>query len=68
MMSGVTSVSYTHLDVYKRQRLQRALINFFLDEAIEAGYKEVQVPHLVNTASGFGTGQLPDKELSLIHI
>lgn len=55
--------------VYKGKgaRLQRALINFFLDEAIEAGYKEVQVPHLVNAASGFGTGQLPDKEGQMYH-
>jgi len=50
--------------VYKRQgaRLQRALINFFLDEAIKAGYMEVQPPILVNEASGYGTGQLPDKD------
>jgi len=43
-------------------RLQRALINFFLDEAMEAGYLEYQPPLLINEASGFGTGQLPDKE------
>lgn len=50
--------------VYKGKgaRLQRALINFFLDRATDAGYKEVQPPILVNEASGFGTGQLPDKE------
>jgi seryl-tRNA synthetase len=50
--------------VYKGKgaRLQRALINFFLDHATAAGYKEMQVPLLVNEASGFGTGQLPDKE------
>lgn len=55
--------------VYKGKgaRLQRALINFFLDHAIEAGYKEMQVPHLVNAASGFGTGQLPDKEGQMYH-
>ena len=55
--------------VYKGKgaRLQRALINFFLDQAIEAGYREVQVPHLVNEASGFGTGQLPDKEGQMYH-
>ncbi|OFY51373.1 MAG: serine--tRNA ligase [Bacteroidetes bacterium GWF2_41_31] len=46
----------------KGARLQRALINFFLDEAIEAGYIEYQPPLLVNAASGYGTGQLPDKE------
>jgi len=46
----------------KGARLQRALINFFLDEAIEAGYTEYQPPLLVNAASGYGTGQLPDKE------
>lgn len=43
-------------------RLQRALINFFLDEALQAGYEEVQTPVLVNEASAYGTGQLPDKE------
>jgi len=50
--------------VYKGKgaRLQRALIGFFLDRNTEAGYQEVQVPHLVNEASGYGTGQLPDKE------
>lgn len=55
--------------VYKGKgaRLQRALINFFLDQAEAAGYKEMQVPHLVNAASGFGTGQLPDKEGQMYH-
>ncbi len=55
--------------VYKGKgaRLQRALINFFLDHAEAAGYKEMQVPHLVNAASGFGTGQLPDKEGQMYH-
>lgn len=50
--------------VYKGKgaKLQRALINYFLDKNTEAGYTEVQVPHLVNEASGYGTGQLPDKE------
>ncbi|MDX5478329.1 MAG: serine--tRNA ligase, partial [Cyclobacteriaceae bacterium] len=50
--------------VYKGRgaRLQRALINFFLDEAMKAGYVEVQPPILVNEDSGYGTGQLPDKE------
>lgn len=50
--------------VYKGKgaRLQRALINFFLDEALAAGYMEVQPPILVNEDSGYGTGQLPDKE------
>ena len=46
----------------KGARLQRALINFFLDEAIQAGYQEVQPPLMVNEASAYGTGQLPDKE------
>lgn len=46
----------------KGARLQRALINFFLDEAIAAGYLEYQPPLLINEASGYGTGQLPDKE------
>jgi seryl-tRNA synthetase len=50
--------------VYKGKgaRLQRALINFFLDEANKAGYREIQPPVVVNEASGYGTGQLPDKE------
>ncbi|WP_020606834.1 serine--tRNA ligase [Spirosoma spitsbergense] len=46
----------------KGARIQRAMINFFLDEAMEAGYMEVQPPILVNEESGFATGQLPDKE------
>ena len=56
--------------VYKGKgaRLQRALINFFLDEAIKAGYKEIMPPHLVNSDSGFGTGQLPDKEGQMYHV
>lgn len=56
--------------VYKGKgaRLQRALINFFLDEAIKAGYLEVQPPLVVNAASGFGTGQLPDKEGQMYHM
>ncbi|MFL1894227.1 serine--tRNA ligase [Aquimarina sp. 2-A2] len=56
--------------VYKGKgaRLQRALINYFLDKNIAAGYKEVQVPHLVNELSGYGTGQLPDKEGQMYHV
>lgn len=55
--------------VYKGfgSRIQRALINFFLDQAREHGYNEVQPPYLVNEASGFGTGQLPDKEGQMYH-
>ena len=55
--------------VYKGKgaRLQRALINFFLDEARNAGYLEVMPPTVVNAASGFGTGQLPDKEGQMYH-
>lgn len=55
--------------VYKGKgaKLQRALISYFLDKNTEAGYQEVQVPHLVNEASGFGTGQLPDKEGQMYH-
>ncbi len=51
----------------KGARLQRALINFFLDEARDAGYEEFIPPHLVNEASGIGTGQLPDKEGQMYH-
>ena len=55
--------------VYKGKgaRLQRALINFFLDINTEAGYLEVEPPVMVNEASGFGTGQLPDKEGQMYH-
>jgi len=55
--------------VYKGKgaKLQRALISYFLDKNTAAGYQEVQVPHLVNEASGFGTGQLPDKEGQMYH-
>jgi seryl-tRNA synthetase len=52
----------------KAARLQRALINFFLDENTGIGYKEYQVPYVVNEASGYGTGQLPDKEGQMYHI
>jgi seryl-tRNA synthetase len=56
--------------VYKHKgaKLQRALISFFLDEAIKAGYIEVIPPFLVNESSGFGTGQLPDKEGQMYHV
>lgn len=56
--------------VYKGRgaRLQRALINFFLDNARDAGFTEVQPPYLVNSDSGFGTGQLPDKEGQMYHV
>ena len=52
----------------KGARLQRALINFFLDENRKAGYEEIQPPLLVNEDSGFGTGQLPDKEGQMYHV
>lgn len=56
--------------VYKGKgaRFQRALVNFFLDQAIAAGYNEIQPPIVVNEASGYGTGQLPDKEGQMYHI
>ncbi len=56
--------------VYKGKgaRLQRALISYFLDKNTEAGYLEVQPPHMVNEASGYGTGQLPDKEGQMYHV
>jgi len=56
--------------VYKGQgaRLQRALINFFLDEGGKAGYREIEPPIVVNEDSGFGTGQLPDKEGQMYHV
>ena len=52
----------------KGARLQRALIQFFLDEAGKAGYLEIQPPYVVNEASGYGTGQLPDKEGQMYYI
>ena len=52
----------------KGAKLQRALISFFLDQNTAEGYEEVQVPHLVNEQSGFGTGQLPDKEGQMYHV
>lgn len=56
--------------VYKGKgaRLQRSLINFFLDRALAAGYTEIQPPIVVNEASGYGTGQLPDKEGQMYHV
>ena len=63
-------ISGAGFPVYKGKgaRLQRALINYFLDKNTAAGYQEVQVPHLVNEASGIGTGQLPDKEGQMYHV
>jgi seryl-tRNA synthetase len=52
----------------KGARLQRALISYFLDKNASAGYNEIQVPHLVNEASAYGTGQLPDKEGQMYHV
>ena len=52
----------------KGAKLQRALINFFIDKNVKAGYREIQVPLLVNEASGIGTGQLPDKEGQMYHV
>ncbi|MBO5975408.1 MAG: serine--tRNA ligase [Paludibacteraceae bacterium] len=62
-------ISGAGFPVYKGKgaRLQRALINFFLDEARDAGYMEVMPPTVVNAASGYGTGQLPDKEGQMYH-
>jgi seryl-tRNA synthetase len=64
-----TKITGAGFPVYKGKgaRLQRALINFFLDRATENGYREMQVPLMVNEASGFGTGQLPDKEGQMYH-
>ncbi|MEH6306101.1 serine--tRNA ligase [Olivibacter sp. CPCC 100613] len=63
-------VSGAGFPVYKGKgaKLQRALINFFLDQATENGYREVQVPILINGDSGFGTGQLPDKEGQMYYV
>ena len=62
-------ISGAGFPVYKGKgaRLQRAMISFFLDEAIKAGYHEIMPPLLINADSGFGTGQLPDKEGQMYH-
>jgi seryl-tRNA synthetase len=59
-----TKIAGAGFPVYKGKgaRLQRALINFFLDEAVALGYREIQPPIVINEASGYGTGQLPDKD------
>lgn len=63
-------ISGAGFPVYKGKgaKLQRALINFFLDEASQQGYREIQPPIVVNEASGYGTGQLPDKEGQMYHV
>ena len=63
-------ISGAGFPVYKGKgaQLQRALVNFFLSEANKAGYTEIQPPILVNESSGFGTGQLPDKEGQMYHV
>lgn len=65
-----TKITGAGFPVYKGKgaRLQRALISYFLDKNAAAGYTEYQVPHLVNEASGYGTGQLPDKEGQMYHV
>jgi seryl-tRNA synthetase len=65
-----TKITGAGFPVYKGKgaKLQRALINFFLDEAASAGYREMQPPILVNEASGYGTGQLPDKESQMYFV
>lgn len=64
-----TKITAPGFPVYKGKgaKLQRALISYFLDKNTDAGYTEVQVPHLVNEASAYGTGQLPDKEGQMYH-
>lgn len=64
-----TKIAGAGFPVYKGKgaKLQRALINFFLSEAEKAGYTEIQPPIVVNEASGYGTGQLPDKEGQMYH-
>lgn len=64
-----TKITGAGFPVYKGKgaRLQRGLVNFFLDEAFKQGYNEVQPPILVNEESGYGTGQLPDKEGQMYH-
>ncbi len=64
-----TKITGAGFPVYrgKGARMQRGLVNFFLDEALKAGYEEIVPPFLVNADSGFGTGQLPDKEGQMYH-
>jgi seryl-tRNA synthetase len=64
-----TKITGAGFPVYrgKGARMQRGLVNFFLDEAMKAGYEEIVPPFLVNAESGFGTGQLPDKEGQMYH-
>lgn len=64
-----TKIAGAGFPVYrgKGARMQRGLVNFFLDEAMKAGYEEIVPPFLVNAESGFGTGQLPDKEGQMYH-
>ncbi|SHI36986.1 serine--tRNA ligase [Flavobacterium terrae] len=64
-----TKITAPGFPVYKGKgaKLQRALISYFLDKNTDAGYQEVQVPHLVNEASAYGTGQLPDKDGQMYH-
>ncbi|MES2734244.1 MAG: serine--tRNA ligase [Bacteroidota bacterium] len=65
-----TKITGAGFPVYKGKgaRIQRALINFFLDEALNAGYVEIQPPIVINRDSGFGTGNLPDKDGQMYHI
>ena len=65
-----TKITGAGFPVYKGKgaRLQRGLVNYLLDKNTQSGYLEMQVPHLVNEASGFGTGQLPDKEGQMYQI
>ncbi len=65
-----TKIAGAGFPVYtgKGARLQRGLINFFLDEAVKMGYSETQVPHAVNESSAYATGQLPDKEGQMYHV
>ncbi|WP_374540317.1 serine--tRNA ligase, partial [Flavobacterium sp.] len=64
-----TKITAPGFPVYKGKgaKLQRALISYFLDKNIDAGYQEFQVPHMVNEASAYGTGQLPDKDGQMYH-
>jgi len=63
----ITGAGFPHYKGYGA-RLQRALINFFLDENIKAGYQEIQPPLMVNAASAYGTGQLPDKDGQMYYV
>ena len=68
LMVLLPNMPHTSVPCGKGAKMQRALINFFLDSASEHGYREVEPPYVVNEASAYATGQLPDKEAQMYHV